>query len=121
MHFHIVNKIDTRMEFHTNIDTATDKKTIPENINRSLLILDVLPSLIPRFVVNGGWGAWGSWSTCNSQTGKKTRTRQCNNPTPLNGGATCTGSSNDQASCPGTFLSLTQNPKSGYQYYRVTQ
>jgi len=51
-------------------------------------------------VLNGGWSTWGSWSFCNSQTGKKTRTRQCDNPAPLHGGATCSGSSNEQASCP---------------------
>merc|ERR1712215_207581 len=30
--------------------------------------------------VDGGWGAWSSWSTCT-----KTRTRECNKPTPGNG------------------------------------
>jgi len=49
--------------------------------------------------VNGGWGAWGSWGSC-SQLGRKTRTRKCNNPTPLNGGASCAGSSTNQGLCP---------------------
>jgi len=49
--------------------------------------------------VNGEWGGWGSWSSCSVRTGNKRRERVCNNPAPANGGATCEGSSSDQASC----------------------
>merc|ERR1719153_713758 len=51
--------------------------------------------------VNGAWSSWGSWSSCNAQSGKKKRTRHCNNPPPKNGGASCSGSSSDEASCKG--------------------
>ena len=50
--------------------------------------------------MNGNWGSWSSW-TINSGAGQKTRTRQCNNPTPKNGGQHCVGSSTDRATVPG--------------------
>ena len=50
--------------------------------------------------VNGGWS---DWSTCSVTCGGGTQTRACNNPTPANGGAGCTGATsqtcNTQA-CP---------------------
>merc|ERR1719153_1176043 len=49
--------------------------------------------------VNGVWSSWGSWSSCNAQSGKKKRTRHCNNPAPKNGGASCPGSSSNETSC----------------------
>ena len=56
------------------------------------------------FLVNGGWSSWGSWSTCNTQTRTKKRTRQCNKPKPLNGGATCFGSFFEKDFCSGAFI-----------------
>jgi len=50
--------------------------------------------------VNGAWGEWGSWSSCNTLTGKRNRTRLCNDPKPLNGGASCPGSSSLEETCP---------------------
>ena len=55
-------------------------------------------------IVNGGWGAWSDYTATNSTCiisggtyqptiGFRSRTRQCNNPAPQNGGATCPGSS----------------------------
>ena len=40
--------------------------------------------------VNGGWSGWGG---CSVSCGGGTQTRSCNNPTPANGGATCSQSS----------------------------
>ena len=54
---------------------------------------------IYSLVVNGGWSAWGPWSACNSKTGKKKKTRQCNNPAPLNGGSTCSGKNRRTKQC----------------------
>ncbi|XP_061389249.1 netrin receptor unc-5-like, partial [Musca vetustissima] len=44
--------------------------------------------------VNGGWSSWSSWRDCKCPgkpaQGRK-RTRMCNNPIPMNGGAECSG------------------------------
>jgi len=53
--------------------------------------------------VDGIWGPWGSWSSCNSQDGKKKRTRKCNNPAPANGGKPCPGSSTEEINCAGSI------------------
>ncbi|KAG7462025.1 hypothetical protein MATL_G00197580 [Megalops atlanticus] len=38
---------------------------------------------------HGSWSCWGPWSASQSQ--RKTRERQCNNPAPLNEGMSCLG------------------------------
>ena len=45
-------------------------------------------------VVDGGWSAWAAWSTCT-----KTRARQCTNPVPDNGGAACSGKTEEVVPC----------------------
>jgi hypothetical protein len=47
--------------------------------------------------VNGGWSAWANSGSCVNSLQNQTRT--CTNPTPANGGATCTGLSTQQISC----------------------
>ncbi|XP_069105032.1 SCO-spondin-like [Argopecten irradians] len=51
--------------------------------------------------VNGGWGSWGSYGSCSVTCGSGTRskTRQCNNPTPAHGGSSCSGSGTQTTSC----------------------
>ncbi|KAH8275436.1 hypothetical protein KR026_007242 [Drosophila bipectinata] len=57
--------------------------------------------------VNGGWSSWSPWRECKCagklSQGRK-RSRTCNNPMPLNGGAQCPGpqiqKSADCAACP---------------------
>nr|AFZ93888.1 complement component 8 alpha [Oplegnathus fasciatus] len=46
---------------------------------------------------DGAWSCWGAWSPCAS--GRKTRTRACNNPAPDGGGVTCLGSSSQTQRC----------------------
>ncbi|KAM9685446.1 complement component C8 alpha chain [Trichechus inunguis] len=38
---------------------------------------------------DGSWSCWSSWSSCRA--GTRERRRECNNPAPENGGATCPG------------------------------
>ncbi|XP_070183045.1 netrin receptor UNC5C-like isoform X2 [Littorina saxatilis] len=50
---------------------------------------------------DGGWSAWTDWSDCSATCGKgkKRRTRACDNPAPLNGGAPCIGESQAFVDC----------------------
>jgi len=52
-------------------------------------------------VLHGAWGVWTSWTTCTKScgTGSRSRTRQCNNPAPINGGNTCSGASSETSAC----------------------
>ncbi|XP_037642817.1 complement component C8 alpha chain [Sebastes umbrosus] len=46
---------------------------------------------------DGSWSCWGTWSSCAS--GRKTRTRTCDNPAPEGGGTICLGSSSQNQRC----------------------
>ncbi|KAM6217052.1 complement component C8 alpha chain [Rhynchocyon petersi] len=46
---------------------------------------------------NGRWSCWSSWSTCSG--GSRERRRECNNPAPKNGGATCPGKKMQTQAC----------------------
>ena len=48
-------------------------------------------------VVDGGWNCWSSWGPCVQ--GKKTRSRQCNNPPPSGGGKSCIGETSETRQC----------------------
>ncbi|XP_022348765.1 complement component C7 isoform X1 [Enhydra lutris kenyoni] len=47
--------------------------------------------------VDGGWSCWSSWSSCVQ--GKKTRSRECNNPPPSKGGKSCIGEPSESGPC----------------------
>ena len=53
-------------------------------------------------VIDGGWSLWSNWSSCSGICGKvgnKTRSRNCTNPAPENGGEECQGSEESVAQC----------------------
>ena len=52
-------------------------------------------------VVNGGWSSWLNWNSCNVSCGGgiSNRTRNCNNPSPSNGGTRCFGDSVESGVC----------------------
>lgn len=52
-------------------------------------------------LVDGAWGAWGNWGDCTKScaSGRKSRSRICDNPKPANGGLDCPGSSGDFEYC----------------------
>merc|ERR1712179_301780 len=70
--------------------------------------------------VNGGWSVWGSWSpwtSCSSRTGSIQRTRQCDDPTPANGGNECSGSSTETRTDRGIRLCGGNHKSYGNVFY----
>ncbi|PAA73652.1 hypothetical protein BOX15_Mlig004534g2 [Macrostomum lignano] len=54
--------------------------------------------------VDGGWGPWGAYGECSPTVdcnipGVHSRTRQCNNPEPTNGGLPCPGPDTMSSRC----------------------
>ncbi|XP_076447398.1 netrin receptor UNC5C-like isoform X3 [Babylonia areolata] len=51
--------------------------------------------------LDGGWSPWSEWSDCSASCGKgkKRRTRTCDDPAPINGGAPCSGESQAFVDC----------------------
>ncbi|XP_030607988.1 complement component C8 beta chain [Archocentrus centrarchus] len=50
-----------------------------------------------EIAIDGNWSCWGVWSSCSG--GQRTRSRQCNNPAPSNGGMTCRGLQQESTDC----------------------
>ena len=48
-------------------------------------------------LIDGGWSSWGAWSCCGATS--RSRSRACTSPSPLNGGAQCTGGAIEADSC----------------------
>nr|XP_006824190.1 PREDICTED: uncharacterized protein LOC100375643 [Saccoglossus kowalevskii] len=56
----------------------------------------------PDDPVNGGWTDWTDWSDCSRcypDIGKQSRTRNCTNPEPSEGGTSCTGEDFETKTC----------------------
>ena len=53
------------------------------------------------WTVDGGWSEFGNWSECSAECdgGEQTRTKECNNPAPENGGADCVGEDFETQAC----------------------
>ena len=55
-----------------------------------------------QFTVRGKWSSWSRWSDCNAANcrwGVKTRTRACDDPSPVNGGPGCQGEAVEKDRC----------------------
>ncbi|XP_069122802.1 uncharacterized protein [Argopecten irradians] len=66
--------------------------------------------------VDGVWGVWSAWSNCTAKCGEErnmTRFRLCDNPSPVNGGLSCSGYSNMSTVCKGNCHSGNQVDKMG--------
>ncbi|KAM4708619.1 complement component C7 [Discoglossus pictus] len=50
-------------------------------------------------VIDGSWSCWSSWSGCVRGSGRRMRSRSCNNPSPSGGGKSCIGETVDQQPC----------------------
>lgn len=69
---------------------------------KAFLVVDIITLVIGLFIaVNGSWSTWTDWSPCTESCGAGTRqkTRLCDNPVPLFGGAQCQGTFNEIESC----------------------
>ena len=71
-------------------------------------LLDKHNPVIPKYdnrmhlsLVDGEWGYWGEWSDCSATcgSGEKTRSRQCDSPAPMHGGADCDGDAEEIMTC----------------------
>ena len=53
------------------------------------------------FLVDGNWGPWSIFGECSKTCGggMKYRKRNCDNPSPANGGKDCQGSSDEAQHC----------------------
>ncbi|XP_060063057.1 coadhesin-like [Ylistrum balloti] len=51
--------------------------------------------------LNGGFSEWGSYGSCSRTcgTGSKTRTRACDDPTPVGTGSDCSGNTSETIPC----------------------
>jgi len=55
---------------------------------------------------DGMWGDWTAWPACDRYLAVQTRSRECNNPSPMFGGNACSGPSAEQLSCTPICLSM---------------
>ncbi|KAM4708610.1 complement component C6-like [Discoglossus pictus] len=53
--------------------------------------------------VDGYWSCWSTWSPCDASSTRR-RTRECNNPAPLNGGKPCEGENTQEDDCHVSIL-----------------
>lgn len=55
------------------------------------------------------WSTWGAWSECSAGCGQGTRSRRRDFTAASDGGAACSGASNETAACDGTDASCPQD------------
>uniref|UniRef100_A0A8B9HH99 A disintegrin and metalloproteinase with thrombospondin motifs 1 n=1 Tax=Astyanax mexicanus TaxID=7994 RepID=A0A8B9HH99_ASTMX len=72
----------------------------------------------PKVSVDGGWGEWGAWQQCSRSCGGGVMFsyRECDQPTPQNGGSYCRGQRVQYQSCN----TQTCESSHGNSFYAVT-
>ncbi|XP_050394368.1 SCO-spondin [Patella vulgata] len=72
--------------------------------------------------VNGNWGHWSPYGPCSQScgTGMRTRTRNCDNPAPANGGSDCVGMPTETQSCNTQLCPAELCASFGYVYDPAT-
>ena len=81
--------VDTPGELTTSLSPALDCKSPPSSTPNSVVCR-------PKTGIDGSWGGWGSWSSCGSDC-RTSRSRNCDDPSPLFGGQTCQGNSSEKS------------------------
>ena len=78
--------------------TTAGRMITPRNSHSVMSLGDISGPCAP---VDGSWGSWTDWSSCSVTCGGgyQFRTRRCDDPPPLNGGAECPGSDEEIQSC----------------------
>lgn len=74
--------------------------TNPSPMNGGAICLETALEIV-NCPVDGGYGPWGSFDSCSSSCGggSQKRRRTCNSPSPINGGAACSGPSEESIGC----------------------
>ncbi|WAR28948.1 FBCDA-like protein [Mya arenaria] len=83
------NAMDYKLERHSK-----SYKSSSDSIKSDLRSLTSRVSSIENMLpVDGQWANWMGWTKCDTRckTGQMYRLRECNNPAPLYGGASCPG------------------------------
>ncbi|XP_048746179.2 uncharacterized protein LOC125658800 [Ostrea edulis] len=93
---HMVSGTKTRTRTCSNPAPAYDGKQCTGTGSETISCTPTNPCR-----VDGNWGSWGSYGACSVTcgSGKKSRSRSCNNPAPTGGGSNCPGSSTSSATC----------------------
>ncbi|XP_056449044.1 complement component C7 [Gadus chalcogrammus] len=62
-------------------------------------------------VIHGSWSCWSQWTSCSGN--RRSRSRVCSNPSPLNGGLQCIGETSERSECVDQDLEYfrTQEPE----------
>jgi len=68
--------------------------------------------------IDGGWSSWGSYGSCSKSCGggTRTRSRSCTNPSPSNGGRSCSGSSTERSGCNNNRCPSRCKDRSSWKY-----
>jgi hypothetical protein len=91
-------------------ETRVCNNTVLSGSNIYQNCTDVPAPAVPSVAVDGGWGAWYPINTCPvCGVGSQMHYRDCNNPAPSGGGASCSGPNNVNSPCIITACSPTSS------------